>query len=331
MVTVMIPDMFSSFLSVPPRVNPLYAEVKRESETWISEKLSMDPKMCRKIQKLDFAWFCSIAAPDAAKEDLRTLCDWGNWVFPFDDMFDNGHLRADIEMGRQFLDSLLSSMREGHAGNRQKSVLVEIHDTVWHRVVKKSPQYVQRRFADAMEQYCEGIMEHVSDYFEDNIPSLEQYMDVRRRGVGVAPVLTLIECTDEIKIPDKVYNNKHFQELRRVGIDVVLIQNDVLSYAKEQAEGVPHNLITVLRAKGVLTQRAFDMAAEMLKQCHRDWFLAQAELPHFGEAVDREVQNYIFAIQQVMVASLNWHYKSDRYFGKQKDTVRKTRMIAVLE
>lgn len=83
-------------------------------------------------------------------------------------------------------------------------------------------------------------------------------------------------------------------------------QNDILSYAKEQSEGVPHNLITVLRANGVLTQRAFDMAGEMLRQCYRDWFLAQTELPHFGEAIDKEVQKYIFAIQRVMVASLNW-------------------------
>jgi hypothetical protein len=37
MITVQIPDMFTSFLSVPPRVNLLYGEVKSESEAWISE------------------------------------------------------------------------------------------------------------------------------------------------------------------------------------------------------------------------------------------------------------------------------------------------------
>jgi hypothetical protein len=41
--------------------------------------------------------------------------------------------------------------------------------------------------------------------------------------------------------------------------------------------------------KGVLTQRVFDMAGEMCRQCYRDSLLAQAELPHFGEAIDREV------------------------------------------
>lgn len=36
-VTVLIPDLFSSFLSVPARVNPLYEEVKLKSEAWLSE------------------------------------------------------------------------------------------------------------------------------------------------------------------------------------------------------------------------------------------------------------------------------------------------------
>ncbi|KAF8854439.1 hypothetical protein BDZ45DRAFT_805767 [Acephala macrosclerotiorum] len=98
MLTVTIPDLFSSFLSVPLRVNPLYEEVKVESETWIAElKLAEDPKMCKKIHKLDFAYFCAIVAP----------------VFRLDDMFDNGHLRADTVEGRQFSDTLLASMREG--------------------------------------------------------------------------------------------------------------------------------------------------------------------------------------------------------------------------
>jgi hypothetical protein len=96
---------------------------------------------------------------------------------------------------------------------------------------------------------------------------------------------------------------------RNQSLDLLLTwpsQNDILSYAKEQSEGVPHNLIAVLRAKGVLTQRAFDMAGEMLKQCYREWFLARAELPSFGEAVDREVEKYVLAIQRVMLASLHW-------------------------
>ena len=36
--------------------------------------------MQKKLQKLDFSYFCAIMAPFASREEYRTLCDWGNWV-----------------------------------------------------------------------------------------------------------------------------------------------------------------------------------------------------------------------------------------------------------
>lgn len=32
------------------------------------------------VNACDFSYFCSIAAPDAPEDRLRTMCDWGNWV-----------------------------------------------------------------------------------------------------------------------------------------------------------------------------------------------------------------------------------------------------------
>lgn len=32
------------------------------------------------LSKTDFSYFCAVAVPDAGPEELRTVCDWGNWV-----------------------------------------------------------------------------------------------------------------------------------------------------------------------------------------------------------------------------------------------------------
>jgi hypothetical protein len=40
----------------------------------------------------------------------------------------------------------------------------------------------------------------------------------------------------EIKIPDNVYKNQHFQELRRVGIDVVLMYASTKSVIRSAAD-----------------------------------------------------------------------------------------------
>ena len=43
-------------------------------------KCNFDERMRKRISKTDFSFFCAVSAPEAGLEELRTLCDWGNWV-----------------------------------------------------------------------------------------------------------------------------------------------------------------------------------------------------------------------------------------------------------
>ncbi|KAK0103811.1 hypothetical protein ONS95_005810 [Cadophora gregata] len=54
-MVIKIPDMFKSFMSATPKVNPFYEEVKLEADTWITEKLDANEKMKKTITKTDFA------------------------------------------------------------------------------------------------------------------------------------------------------------------------------------------------------------------------------------------------------------------------------------
>ena len=53
-------------------------------------------------------------------------------------------------------------------------------------------------------------------------------------------------------------------------------------------------------------QEAFDQMGELLKARLRGWHLALADLPQWGEAIDMQVQKYIGAVQDVVLANLNW-------------------------
>ena len=54
------------------------------------------------------------------------------------------------------------------------------------------------------------------------------------------------------------------------------------------------------------TQEAYDQMARLLYSRHRDWFLAQADLPLWGETMDRQVQKYIRGMENVVTSNLNW-------------------------
>ncbi|KAF7159079.1 hypothetical protein CNMCM5623_004312 [Aspergillus felis] len=326
-IPVHLPQLFVLFLSEDPVVNPHYEEVRKESEEWLANECSFDERSRRILHKTDFSYFCSVAAPDAGPEELRTVCDWGNWVFPFDDMFDNGGLKDDPLRAQQLIDSLLAGMRDEGAQppSERESPLVRVHNTVWRRVAQASPAGVRRRFAAAMSDYCKGSIEQVRTCSMGRYPSLEEMLALRRQSAGVAPLFALVEYAHKLDIPDHVFECRSIKEIERIGVDLVLLNyTDV-----QQKEGVTHNVVAICRHSGMPAQMAFNHIGNMLVSRYRDWYLALAELPSWGEHVDAQVQQYIRGVQNVVLANLNWSFRSGRYFGDAKDTVRKSMVVRV--
>lgn len=73
-----------------------------------------------------------------------------------------------------------------------------------------------------------------------------------------------------------------------------------------QKEGVSHNLVAICRHNGMPAQVAFNHVGEMLIERYRDWYLALAALPTWGERIDADVQEYIRGVQNVVRANLHW-------------------------
>ncbi|KAH8693550.1 terpene synthase metal binding domain protein [Talaromyces proteolyticus] len=344
--------MFVLFLAEPPRVNCHYERVKVESEAWFAEKCRLNARRRRVISETDFSYFCAITAADAGPQELRTLCDWGNWVFPFDDLFDNGNLKENPEEAQKVIDVLLSGMEIGEdrlntgTNSRRHShlsielqSLVDVHESVWTRIAQDPPIGVQRRFAKYMNNYCKGSIEQVQWRSQRRFPSLQETLEMRRKSAGVSPLFALAEYALKLDLPDEVFECESIKEIERIGVDFVVIQNDILSYCKEEDEGVRHNLVAITRYELQSTnplgtphpQAAFDSVGALLADLYQRWFLALAKLPSWGEKIDIDVQRYIASVRAVIMANLNWSFRSERYFGRRVAEVRRTRVVQVLK
>ncbi|PNP85020.1 hypothetical protein FNYG_01545 [Fusarium nygamai] len=236
--TVILPDMFKGFVVETPPMNPNYETVKPISERWLAEKCSFSPRMKKRVEFCDFAIFISIAAPDAPFDKLKTMCDWGNWVFPFDDMFDEGSLKSDPKRSQVVIDSLMADMLD-QIYTKPKSAVVQAHDDVFRRVSEgstpgKFPPFdldvtslivsgARRRFALAMKQYTDGVVHHVKQFSANSIPSIQEMLETRRLSSGVTPLYHLIEYAHDIKLPDEVFQNPIIQRLELLGADFVLL------------------------------------------------------------------------------------------------------------
>ncbi|KAJ5320443.1 terpene cyclase [Penicillium antarcticum] len=360
-ITVRLQDLFVLFLSEKPIVNQHYAKVRKESEAWISKQCSFNEQMSRIITKTNFSYFISISVPYANPEELRTCCDWGNWVFPFDDKFDNGSLRDNPVESQKIIDCLLFRMKEGNELSQEfeKDPLLQVHNSVWERIfrsilaltIKPSIPFigVQRRFAKAMAEYAHGTISQVKNTALNEHPSLEEVLALRRESAGVSPLFSLVEYAHRLDLPDEVFECHSIKEINRIGVDFVVLQNDILSYCKEevsiynpaiilfgangsiQKEGVEHNMVAVCRNSGMRAQEAFDCIGGMLTIRYRDWYLALADLPSWGRDIDAEVQKYIRGVRNVVQANLHWSFSSGRYFGDAVEEVRRTMMVKVQE
>lgn len=330
---VRMPDMFVSFLARKPQINPHYDRVKGESEAWIAELCGYSQKNYQKHIKADFSYFVSIWAREAGPEELRTICDWMNWVFDFDDMFDEGYYSHDKEQAARHVANLMKVMEcEENGQNTSSSAedpLLKVFESVWRRVAERSSKGTRRRFFQSMVDYMNGVVGQVDAVCSGEQLDEQQFLAMRRQSIGAGPCFALIEYFYYLDLPDEVFEDPAVQRLDRIAREMIVIQNDALSFPKELAGDVDQNLVALYGRQGVPPQEAYDRIDVLLKERYREWYLAQAELPQWGESIDEQLQKYIRAMQDVITANMYWSFHTTRYFGKDTDSVRETRVITI--
>jgi Terpene synthase family 2, C-terminal metal binding len=106
-----------------------------------------------------------------------------------------------------------------------------------------------------------------------------------------------------IDLPDEVYDSPEFTRLRELSSDIIVLATDVVSYIKEQTEGLNNNVISICRMKGMSAQEAHDYIGELIKEKYQEWHTARARIPIMGEAMDFEVGRYIQGMINCHLAS----------------------------
>ena len=111
--------------------------------------------------------------------------------------------------------------------------------------------------------------------------------------------------------------------------------------------GVNHNIVHLYKRNGFSQQQAYDKVSDLLNVRYRRWYIAHSEIPLMGEEIDVQVQQYLKGCQDVILGNINWRlvrysvncfhctdnsasFKSERYFGKENNIVRKTRTVKIL-
>jgi len=313
-------------------VNPTYHEVKPKGDAWITKIMKGDEKWAARNTKVDLCFLASIWAPQCDDVALRMMLDWNHWVFLFDDQFDEGHLSRNSAAAQDEIDRTLAIMGETEEKYTPESNPIRyVFQTCWERLKQRSSLDLQQRWKDMHRRFFDGLVTQVKDMEEGRVFSrdVQTYLDMRRGTIGAYPAICLAEYAQGVELDQQIVNHPSLQECMCVSADLVLLVNDVLSYKKDLALGVDHNLITLLMAQGRSTQEAVDTIGDMINECYRRWYIALAELPVYGENIDRQVLKFVDCCKNVALGNLYWSFKTGRYVGSEGESVHETRLLSL--
>lgn len=101
---------------------------------------------------------------------------------------------------------------------------IAAHDDIWYRLRSGASHGTQQRYAAYMQAYLEGVVDQVyagETHAQSQTP--EEYLDYRRRSVGVRPMFPLIEYCYNLDLPEDVFSHKVICELEDMAVDLVLM------------------------------------------------------------------------------------------------------------
>ncbi|KAK0501968.1 terpenoid synthase [Armillaria luteobubalina] len=305
----------------PRKINPHHEEVKTVSDAWFRSLKAFEPEAQRHAsnQLLVRAAHCcllaSLGCPTARKEHLRTVCDLMHLLFTIDDYTDD----APVEVVRLYAEIVMDAVNNPIKPRPSDEVVLGvIAQQFWALGVKSASSTSQKHFVESLKHYVDALVQEAEDRHHHRVRNVEEYFDIRRWNIGIYMVYAMLELSYDM--PDDVFNHPTVAALRSAGRDLMIMDNDLASYNKEQAlEKHPHNiLVCVMNEQKCDLHDALSWVEDTYRSTRNKFLMLWTEIPLWGPEMDVIASHYLHGIA-------NW-----RYFGANDRDVRQHRMVLLM-
>ncbi|KAF8514326.1 terpenoid synthase [Hysterangium stoloniferum] len=308
-------------------INPHHEEVKIATHTWISTFRGFDKRLQQQGIILIFSLLASLTFPNLSKEHLRTASDMMTVFLIFDEYTDH----VDASLARESANIVVDALRNPNMPRPVGEILLgAVTQQFWARAVKTASVTSQYRFVQMASNYVEATVQEVHDRQNKNIRSIDDFFTLRRECSGIHTCFPMIQLAFDL--PDEVFFDSVVVELSRLAADMVILDNDLYSYNKEQAAAeIPCNTITVLmHHDNCSVEQAMEKAAEMHRACSTRFFQRWNDLPLWDPAIDLNVRKYIEGLAHWATGNYHWSFEIGRYFGSGGKDVHENQMVTWL-
>ncbi|KZT12302.1 terpenoid synthase [Laetiporus sulphureus 93-53] len=322
-----IPDTMSAW-PWPRQINQHYEEVKAASDLWIQSFNVCKPSSQRAFERCDLGLLAALMYPSLNKAHLRVGCDLMNIVFVIDDYTDVQDATVCDKVADVVKHALHNVCEPRPDG---EMIIGEIARQFWQPAAKLSRPGAQRRFLKYMSEYLDSMAVQAADRIYHTIDTIDVYMKLRRKTAGVPPSFFPIELELKVDITNDVFYHPVVAKLSSCAADLIILDNDIASYNKEQSAGDRHNIIAVaMRQFSVDYDGAISWVEKYHKQIEASFLDALTRLPSWGPEIDDELGKYIIGMATWARGNVCWSFEGGRYFGDKGLEVQRTHYVPLL-
>jgi hypothetical protein len=295
----------------PERVNPRLDDVETWTTSWRwRHGLVTGAEDDVRFRLAGFGELAARTYPEADFEGLAIASDWAVWLFAFDDLYDEERLAQPLYAEiRRLVDVGWALSPEVPVSD--DPFAVSLRDLITRIMLRSGPVAVST-FARHVLMYLLGLASEVANQGDDHMPTVAEYIAMRRATGAVPSCLALIPISTNRLVPSHLTHHPDVARLTRMTVDIVCWANDVRSCAKEVARSPhPRNLPVVMADEyGWPLPEAMRRAATRVSALIEDFADLRARVMAWAPL---ELAGYVRGLEAWIRGNLDWSARTKRY------------------
>ncbi|KAG8772965.1 hypothetical protein FRC12_002811 [Ceratobasidium sp. 428] len=312
------------------KVNPNWKEAEAGSYAWFDGYGIHTGRKRQAYFDSGLGLMGALAFADADLEHLRPAMDFVLWLFAFDDLTDVEKL-GEVDETKRMADDIMKVLRNPDTARPEFKIAAVLHSW-FDRMRVDSSAATTQRLVDAVNLYTEATFQQTLNRSADSLPTIDEYIQLRRDTSAVKIMYPVIEYTLGLSLPEEVHSDLNMAEILLAGNDLLTWANDVYSFPIEQARGDTHNLVFIAMCNEQLDlEGALEYVDKLLRKRLQRYVDAKAQLRSFGPELDARIKQYVQGIEYGVQGSISWTFMTPRYFGCNAEMVKETHIADLRE
>ncbi|MEV7423524.1 MULTISPECIES: terpene synthase family protein [unclassified Streptomyces] len=300
------------YCPVPPARHQSVEVLNDQTVRWmLQQRLDTDEQQIKRLAVCDFGGLTASTMPYGQLEPLTLMSKFHAVLFSLDDgVCDESAATADLLA--QETSRIMRAVESPDAGSPNDSP----HTAALRRLRVELERYASprqlRRMTEAMRVYTSGLVWEASWRGRSELPSLDDYVTLWMRAIGMAPSTAMIEIVGGFSVTDEDLHDPRVRALTEITWTLVSWDNDLYSRNKELERADDNlNLIDVVcQEQDCEPQRALVRVVTMRD---RIMVLFDRLSAQVLDGANEELRRYVTGLGQFVRGHLDWASACPRY------------------